>query len=336
MATSFSLAVYAITINKMGEKDELQVLTDFGDAGTDLLSDLYSMCLSWKQDVGRGDKFVPVQKDTEPKSKNAFRLGIKGQDEYHLIKTGQYIKGIVESGEFGTIEDGVNVETGELSFKKSASDVLLKPFYFMFYIPKDSCYGFLIVERISQMGVATVLKNAIQKYCKGLAAYNNYTLKISPVAVDKLIEHRMAVLKYETRSIELRKVQDERLKISKVSDNQIDDKDVSTSIMYKMAGKLKDVTNFINSVKKKRNEHDTFYVIDKDLKCDDIAVTVKIDGNDRVLSLQDIRSLGFSMDITDEVAPLDPNGYPSFEKVDKQASVLVTYIKEQYAKLNEE
>lgn len=334
MATSFSLAVYIIYINKKGDKKDLQVLTDFGEEGYNFLSDMDTMFLSWKPDENKGEKNIPIQKEGGQIG-NAFRLSKKSDEEYYLIRNGQYIKGIIESGEYGTIEDGVNIETGETDFKKTAKHVLFKPFYFMLYVPKDSAFGFLIVERISQFGIATILNNAILNYCKDLGHYEDYTIKIAPVAINRLVEKRMVALKYEARTVELRKVQDERLKISKISGNTISDKDVMTSIVYKInRGKIS-VLDFIGQLKNKRNEHDTFYVIDKDLKCDDVAVTISIAGKDKVLSLQNIQSLGLSMDITDDVNPLLESGYPSFEKLDKQASILVSYIKEQYPNLNE-
>ncbi|MBD5379290.1 MAG: hypothetical protein HDR74_05265 [Bacteroides sp.] len=334
MANSFSLAVYVIYINKKGDKNALQVLTDFGEDGNNFLSDMDTMFLSWKPDENKGEKTIPIQKE-EGQVGSAFRLSKKSDKEYHLIRNGQYIKGIIESGEYGTIEDGVNIETGETDFKKTAKHVLFKPFYFMLYVPKDSAFGFLIVERISQFGIATILNNAILNYCKTLGHYDDYTVKIAPVAIKKLVEKRMAALKYEARTVELRKVHDERLKISKISGNTISDKDVMTSIVYKInRGKIS-VLDFIDQIKNKRNEHDTFYVIDNDLKCDDIAVTINIAGKDKILSLQNLQSLGLSMDITDEVTPLPESGYPSFEKLDKQASILVSYIKEQYPNLNE-
>lgn len=334
MATSFSLAVYAISVYKKGDKNDLQVLTDFGEDGHNFLSDMDTMFLSWRQDENRGEKNVPIQKE-DGQIGNAFRLSRKGEEEYHLVRTGQYIKGIIESGEYGTIEDGVNIETGETDFKKTAKHVLLKPFYFMLYVPKDSAYGFLIVERISQFGIATILNNAILNYCKDLGHYDDYTIKIAPVTIKRLVERRMAALQYDARTVELRKVHDDRLKISRISDNTISDKDIMTSIVYKInRGKIS-VFDFIDSIKKKRNEHDTFYVIDKDLKCDDIAVTISIAGKEKVLSLQNLQSLGLSMDITEDVNPLEDSGYPSFEKLDKQASILVSYIKEQYPNLNE-
>ena len=313
------------------------MLTDFGNAGKNFLLDMDTMLLSWKQDEKRGDQYVPIKKDSEDKQGNAFRLGIKANGEgYYLNRTGQYIKGIIESGEFGTIEEGVNIETGKPSFRKNATDVLLKPFYFMFYIPKDSQYGFLLIERISQSGIATILINEILKYCKDIGGYEDYTIRIQPVALKKLIDKRMAVLKYEARTIELRKIQDERLKISKLSDNNVSDKDVQTSLIYKINRGRMQVLDFINSVREKRNEQDTFYIIDKDLKCDDIAVTVSVGGQEKVLSLQNLQSLGFSMDITKDVSPLQANGYPSFENLDKQASILISYIKEQFPNINEE
>ena len=41
-------------------------------------------------------------------------------------------------GNYGTQEDGVDISTGELKFQKGAGEALMKPFYFMFYIPENS------------------------------------------------------------------------------------------------------------------------------------------------------------------------------------------------------
>lgn len=335
MATSFSIAVYAITLNKKRDKEARQILSDFSDAGKDFISDLDTMLLSWKKDEERGDQYVPIKRDSGNQQGNAFRLGMNSEGEYFLTRNGRYLKGIIESGEFGTIEEGVNIETGKPSFKKTAKDVLLKPFYFMFYIPKDSEYGFLLIERISQFGIMTILTNEIIKFCENIGGYEDYTLLIRPIALKRLVDERMKALNYEAKTVELRKVQDERLKISKISDNQVSDKNVVTSIVYKIRNGRMQILDFVNAIKGKRNEQDTFYVIDKDMKCDDIAVTVCVDGKDKTLSLHNIQSLGFSMDVTEDVQPLQDNGYPSFEKLDKQASILISYLKDQYPNLNE-
>lgn len=62
MATSFSLAVYIIYINKKGDKKDLQVLTDFGEDGNNFLSDMDTMFLSWKPDENKGKRIYPFRK----------------------------------------------------------------------------------------------------------------------------------------------------------------------------------------------------------------------------------------------------------------------------------
>lgn len=86
MATSFSLAVYIIYINKKGDKKDLQVLTDFGEDGNNFLSDMDTMFLSWKPDENKGEKNIPIQKE-EGQIGNAFRLSKKMMKNTFLYET---------------------------------------------------------------------------------------------------------------------------------------------------------------------------------------------------------------------------------------------------------
>ena len=70
-------------------------------------------------------------------------------------------------------------------------------------------------------------------------------------------------------------------------------------------------------------------MIEEDLTCSDIAVTVKIDGQDKILSLQDVQSLGMSMDISTD-AVLGSNRYPTFSYVDDKANELISFIQQQF------
>lgn len=65
------------------------------------------------------------------------------------------------------------------------------------------------------------------------------------------------------------------------------------------------------------------------MTCSDVAVTVIIDGKDKVLSLQDVQSLGMSMDITAEVI-LEANRYPTYKSVDNKANELISFIQKQF------
>ena len=213
MRQTYSLSVYAISLNTRGKRNETQILSDFNN-GQDLLEHINNMMNNWKMDQNRGDQYVPVNLDGNNNEGNAFRLSRKQDGSYELYRRGRYLSGIIETGEYGTQEEGVNVTTGEVVFQKHHEEALMKPFYFMFYIPDESQLGFLIVERISNYGIITLLSNAIIKYCGMTHSFNNYVLKISPISIHKLVDEKMRALSYEAKKIELRKVRREDLQLS--------------------------------------------------------------------------------------------------------------------------
>lgn len=326
MPNTYSLAVYAITINKRGNKNDLQVLSDFNN-GQDFLNYIYNMMNGWKMDVQRGDQFVPVNNDG---NNNAFRLSRDAQGQYYFYPRGRYLSGIVETGEYGTQEEGVNITTGEVVFHKNSTVAIMKPFYFLFYIPEESRYGFLIVEKIGNYGIMTILNNAINNYFRTTPSVDNYVLTISPLSINELVRRKMHELRYETKKIELRKIRREDLRLSRLSGNTVNDENVTTSIVYTARpNSFFNVTDFITRIRESRNDDNSLFVIEEDLSCDDITVTVSIGGRDKVISMQNIQSLGMAMDITNSVQ-LGENRYPTFNSINTQANQLVSYIQSQF------
>ena len=133
MRQTYSLSVYAISLNTRGKRNETQILSDFNN-GQDLLEHINNMMNNWKMDQNRGDQYVPVNLDGNNNEGNAFRLSRKQDGSYELYRRGRYLSGIIETGEYGTQEEGVNVTTGEVVFQKHHEEALMKPFYFMFYM----------------------------------------------------------------------------------------------------------------------------------------------------------------------------------------------------------
>lgn len=327
MSRTVSLSIYSITINKRGEKSNLAILNDYNN-GQDFLSDVDKLICSWKKDTANGEANDPVQKTAE----QAFRLARKDETNYYLIKAGRYITGMIESGEYGTEEDGINVDNGEKSFSKTKTDALMRPYFFGFFIPTDSKYGFLIIERISNFGIFSVLSSKLYEYYGNTANANDYVLNICPLSLNKLVEKKMKALKYEAKKVELSRVRKADLKLSKLSNNLVDDKDVSTTIVYNAPFKgVMQLAGFIEKLKNSRNKEDTLYQVDKDITCEDVKVVVNIQGNDKTLSLQHFETLGMSMDISNDVK-YNTKGYPEYDSIKTQADVLFTYIKEQFPK----
>ena len=131
MAQTISLSIYSITINKRGNRDELQILSDF-NGGKDLYNYIASMLNVWKLNNKTHEEENPIALD-EGENK-AFRIGKDADGVFIMHKTGRSISGIIESGEYGTEEEGIDINTGKSTFKKKKTEALLKPFYFQFYI----------------------------------------------------------------------------------------------------------------------------------------------------------------------------------------------------------
>lgn len=329
MAQTYSLAAYAISINTRGDRNDRQVLSDFNN-GQDFLDYVETMMNGWKLNTDRGDEYVPVNRDGNDEEGNAFRLSRKGDGTYNLYRRGRYLSGILETGEYGTQEDGVNVTTGAVTFHKHAEEALMKPFYFLFYVPEDSLVAFLLVEKISNYGILTVLNKAILEYYAASPSAESFVLKIYPLSVSELVSQKMRALRYEAKKVELRKIQKADLKLSRLSGNTVNDDGVMTTIVYTAPkNTFLDIARFIDRIQHSRNVANTMYVVEEDLSCNDIAITVNIGGQEKVLSLQHIQSLGMTMDISHQVQ-LGGNGYPTYESVHAQANQLISYIIDQF------
>lgn len=144
---SYSLSIYSIKIHKYLKKDEECILSDF-DNGKDLYGLIDDVLSSWKFDK-RDDVKICKYNDTD----KVFRIAMKDDENYWYNKSGRTISGIIESGVFGTEESVVDIQTGNTNYKKKKDEALLKPVYFMFYIPRDSTVGFLILEKIGNYGL---------------------------------------------------------------------------------------------------------------------------------------------------------------------------------------
>lgn len=157
MSKNYNIALYKIAIYPLRKPEDKLVLSDFLK-GKDLKDILHEMLSSLC--------YVPVEtpeKDTEPDKGNETEEGtnvddikvdniekkyfriIKKDDADVLYEKGRCLSGIIESGEFGTEENIVNIKSGKTR-KKRVNDALLMPFYFMFQIPENSRVAYLLVD----------------------------------------------------------------------------------------------------------------------------------------------------------------------------------------------
>lgn len=325
MAQTYSLSFYSITINKRGNREELQMLSDF-NGGKDFYDYILQMLNIWKLNNKTLKQLNPIALDEE--EGKAFRIGKDSKGNYIMYPVGRSIGGIIESGEYGTEEEGIDINTGKSTFKKKKTEALLKPFYFQFYIPLNANRAFLIVERIGVNGILSIMRNAILKYFSNTDC-EDYVLNVNPLTLNKLVDKKMHQMSGEAKKVILRQVRKDDLKVSKILGEQ-DDSGITTDITYNAAiNKVFSFGSFLERIKTKFNKETKLYEVDKDVSCGDIAFNVKIGGQERIFSLMNIQSLGMSVDITDKVQ-LGENSYPTYHSVHKEADEILSFIREQF------
>ena len=101
MAQTYSLAIYSVTIHKLGNRYDRLVLTDF-DNGKSLFDIAYDMLSSIKYKKEIEQEKVNLSSKNDTTEKRFFRImkDYQGNDILNLKKP--YLTGFIESGEYGT------------------------------------------------------------------------------------------------------------------------------------------------------------------------------------------------------------------------------------------
>lgn len=320
MAQSFSLAYYMITLNLRNTK-KLAVLSDYRD-GLDYLDIIDTVVANWKY------KSDQVNIENDAKNKRVFRIkkDENGNDMYY--REGRFLSGMIESGDYGSEEPVVNVNTGEPTHTKTTNESLLKPFYFLFYIPKNSVRGFLILERIGTAGIYTILNDALLNYYKEGELWD-FSLKIVPLLSEEANKKYRQMIDYEASQVVLHKVSKKDVNISKMTDNTIDDNEISyIDIAYHApVGKKISVGRWINMLKE---DDKGLYGVDETGKYADVDFVVDINGKPKKLSAKGIDKLGTVFDITEAVSNHIVKGYPSFSAIKKEAMDVISDLNKQF------
>ena len=129
---SYSLSIYRISINRRLNKDDKMCLSDY-DNGKDLLFQLKDLFESWEIENNQTNSPLVI-KDEDEKKISRILKHTNGAFEFHTL--GRYISGIIESGEFGTEENIINSNTGELQYRKKAEDAQMIPFFSCLIFPR--------------------------------------------------------------------------------------------------------------------------------------------------------------------------------------------------------
>lgn len=324
MAQKFSLALYQLSINRRRNRDEQVVLSDFMN-GTDMLDVVRCLLDTLRYDST--NEGAPQNRDV-----NKF-FRIMKRDGMDLLSTnGRYISGIIETGDYGTEENMVNVQTGEATHTKSINEALLVPFYFLFYIPRDSRIGFLLLQRIGNLGVYSLFQDNLRRSLDSYVARNNesnFVLKINPLVLQRLINRHLEGIGGGAKKITFERLDKEDLKVSRMTGNEIsDDKVRNTELVYTAKrNETFNIRRILDRMPMRSVAPSNVFSVEG-IEYSDVKFEVEIGRQTRQLSVKDIEKLGTFMDITESVE-LAQNGYPTYESLNREAHLLITHILEE-------
>jgi hypothetical protein len=75
-----------------------------------------------------------------------------------------WIDGLIVRGLAGAIQDIVNIETEEVTYRKSKSEAMLEPFYFRFQLENHRRFGVVLLQSFGNIGVKGALFHDFQNY----------------------------------------------------------------------------------------------------------------------------------------------------------------------------
>ena len=318
---NYSLSIYRISINKRLNKDEKMYLSDY-DNGKDLLAQVKEMLDIWKFENIKEDS-PTIAKDEDEKKISRILQNADGSFELHSL--GRCISGIIESGEFGTEENIINSNTGELKYRKRAEDAQMIPFFFLFNIPEHSYYGYLIIERIRNVGIYSILTKAIQKHIER-KIHANLVLKIEPFMIQEVFNRNLSVIS-EAKKVILKRVYSQKLNLSQIAENLVEGDDVQTDVVYRAPrNRFLQVKQWIDKLNASRNKKGGYTF--QNIEYADVAFELKIGGKVKTVSIAKINGLGTNLEITDNVE-LGANGYPTYNSLKTEAQRLLSFIRDE-------
>lgn len=317
---NYSLSIYRISINRRNSPSEKETLCDF-DNGKDLIQILDGMFHSWERQTYKSQP--SYDGDDEKRICRIYKCP-GGNFEYHNV--GRYISGIIESGEYGTEEPIIDSDTGDLKYLKGKDDAPMIPFYFLINIPANSKFGYLILERISNNGIFTLLSQAIQHFTGNIVS-GGFVIRIEPFLVQEVFDQNMTYIS-DAKKIILRNVDYSKTILDKITQNLSAGGPANTDIVIKSGSQGYFNIGWLGDyIKKARKNKRNLYTF-QNIECADVAFELKIGDKTRTVSVARLNGLGTNIEITHDLE-FGKNGYPTFESLEHQAHILMSYIRDE-------
>lgn len=316
MAT-YSLSIYSISINKRNKPTDFEYLDSFDD-GKNLPDMIDKMFSRWHV-----ERHLYEQQSSATEDKRVSRIKQDGNGGFMHFRLDPCISGIIESGAYGTEESIINYKSGDERYQKKKDDAPMVPFYFCFYIPRHSKRGYLVLERISNNGIFSMLHDVLNKEIGRQLTYN-YIMKIEPFVVKSVLDDNINSIIGQNK-VFLRGVKSAAFATGVPMQGLVGSNNINAEIVLSFRPNGTDAVR--NLFKSLLNREDKRRLVVDNIECQDVAFQVKIGDRERKVSICNLNNLGTNLDITQEIR-IGPDGYPVFESLEKEANRLISFIKD--------
>jgi hypothetical protein len=157
-----NLSVYRFSLQNKAK--EQQVLSFYNEE-EDLLDTMNDFC-------GYIHKNIRDYIDNQGKYRTFTLSNVQKKDSEKRIISGHFDSAY--TGEKGKVKDR---KTNRLKYNINKKDLFSKDFFYLIHVPKNSKFGFLIVQKKENHGVKSIFENAFNNFMR-MKGVSNYVLEI--------------------------------------------------------------------------------------------------------------------------------------------------------------
>jgi hypothetical protein len=272
-------------------------------------SDAYKVCKRYLVSLKRW----PI---IDSQDKSIFKLL-----QYKFYDSKRIITGFFETGYYGLSSKLIDIENNTFRVKKS-TEADAMPFFFLFFFPKDRDEGIIILERIGNLGVRTLMTKLLaDKFSKEFKDLKIEINSLIPEEIIKQIIKNGSIKKL--RFIKFRKPDD---KADLLKNVHFED---PVNLEIVVAGKNLNVKDKILSIFNKGATVKTLFELNNmDFEYDTIKAQVQQeDGRNKIVNLSDFIKVRNYINITHELR-FETGGHPEFTSIESVAMKLCKEIHE--------
>jgi hypothetical protein len=237
-------------------------------------------------------------------------------------KRSRSLTGLLQTGEYGFASDLLDVESGEVSHKRSSQEAEMIPFYFLFNIPPGVDEGIVILQRFRTSGIRKLLLADFQKYFA--TQFGEYRVEINPLTPESVLQQ------YRSDQCRITKARFVRFSLpSDLADlyNNQDHEEEEGYVEYTINAKRNRTLPIwarLNEVLTGKREMNRLLEIES-FDYSNVKIEVDLNGTRRTIDLANPKQLRAYYDITDKLSPTE-EGHPAYNEVDAIAKDLLAEL----------